>query len=50
MQMHGSALKADSAVYWINIYSMNTYVLLQFEHKNSITIIVKIVHKATSHR
>ena len=31
-------------------YSMNAYVLLHFEHKYDITIIVKFLYRATSHR
>ena len=34
----------------INTYSMKTYVLLHFEHKNDFTIIVKLLYKATSRR
>ena len=32
--------------YTINIYSIKTYVLLHFEHKNDVTIIIKL-HRAT---
>ena len=32
-----------------DIYSMNMYDLLHFEHKNSVTII-KLLYRATSHR
>ena len=31
----------------INTYSMKTYVLLHFEHKNYVTIIVKRLYRAT---
>ena len=31
-----------------NTYSMKTDVLLQFEHKNDVTIIVKLLYRATS--
>ena len=33
-----------------NTYSMKTYVLLHFEHRNDVTIIVKLLYRATSHR
>ena len=32
----------------INTYSMNIYVLLHFEDKNDVTIILKVLHTATS--
>ena len=31
----------------INTYSMKAYVLLHFEHKNDVTIIVKLLYRAT---
>ena len=34
----------------INTYSMKTYVLLHFEHKNYVTIIVKLLYRAASRR
>ena len=33
-----------------NTYSMKTYVLLHFEHKSDVTIIVKLLYRATSRR
>ena len=35
---------------WFNTYSMKTYVLLRFEHKNYVTIIIKLPYRATSRR
>ena len=32
----------------LDTYSMKTYVLLQFEHKTYVTIIVKLLYRATS--
>ena len=29
---------------------MNTYILLHFEHKNDVTIIVKLLYRAKSRR
>ena len=31
-----------------NTYSTKTYVLLHFEHKNDVIIIVKLLYRATS--
>ena len=33
-----------------NTYSMKTYVLLYFEHKNDVIIIVKLLYRARSRR
>ena len=33
--------------YLFNTYSMKTYFLLHFEHKNDVTVIVKPLHRAT---
>ena len=32
-----------------NTYSMNTCVLLDFEHKNDVTIIIKLLYVASSY-
>ena len=33
----------------INTYSMKTHVQLHFERKNDVTIIAKLLYRATSH-
>ena len=34
----------------IDSYSTKIYILLHFEHKNDVTIIVKLLYRARSHR
>ena len=34
----------------LNTYSMKTYALLHFERQNEVTIIVKLLYRATSRR
>ena len=34
----------------LNTYFMKTYVLLHFEHKNDVTVIIKLLYRGTSRR
>ena len=33
-----------------NTYFMKTYILLHFEHKNDVTIVIKLLYRATNRR
>ena len=37
-----------TAAFTFDTYSMNTYFLLHIKHKNDVTIIVKLLYRATS--
>ena len=46
----GLILWSDGLRLLFNTYSMKIHLLLYFEHKNDITIIVKLLYRATSCR
>ena len=46
----GRSIKQDCSRYIMkNINSMNTYVLLNVEHKNDVTVIVRLLNRAATH-
>ena len=49
--VHGNCLKVKNGHRaQFNTYSMKTYVLLHFEHTNEVTVIIKLLCRATSCR